>query len=260
MTCSQIISRGKRKGQVCGLKSCKHPKIKIEANVCLWKFTKGKRKNEMCKVVNCKRHNKKGDTVNGTKNIITEEKIDYYIDEEPLEFPLLENINIEPSINKNVINTIKDIIKLRGYTIISQTPNEIRTEECVFIFSNTIKVNVNYIKNVMKYASENNFKHIFLVYKDNITSIVKKIIDFSSDIKFELFNERNLYYNILNHSLVPKHELVSDKETIRKLKSDLNNIPIILSTDPVVKIHCFKIGSIIKITRQDGNVIFRIIK
>lgn len=62
------------------------------------------------------------------------------------------------------------MIESRGYNIKSEKDGEINTNECVFIYSGNNKVNINYIKNIMKYVSENNFNHVILIYKDNITS------------------------------------------------------------------------------------------
>ena len=61
---------------------------------------------------------------------------------------------------------------------------------------------------------------------------------------------------ILNHELVPKHEILSEKEA-KELLETLNitkdQLPKILSKDPVVKILGAKPGDIIKITRRSAT-------
>ncbi len=58
---------------------------------------------------------------------------------------------------------------------------------------------------------------------------------------------------VLNHELVPKHEILSEEET-RELLETLNitkeQLPKILSKDPVVRILGAKPGDVIKITRK----------
>ncbi len=60
--------------------------------------------------------------------------------------------------------------------------------------------------------------------------------------------------NILEHELVPKHEIISEKEKEELLKKygikSLRQLPRILSSDPVVKAIGAKVGDIIKITRK----------
>ena len=99
-----------------------------------------------------------------------------------------------------------DIVESRGYSYLTTHRFEIRTKECLFLYSHLNKVNVNYIKNIIKYVTELKFKHVILIYKDNITSIVKKIVELSDDIFFEIFNENDIFFNVNKHILVPKHE------------------------------------------------------
>ena len=58
---------------------------------------------------------------------------------------------------------------------------------------------------------------------------------------------------ILNHTLVPKHEVLSKKEAKKFLeenKLEKSQLPRILQSDPVVKAIKAKKGDIIKITRD----------
>ncbi len=58
---------------------------------------------------------------------------------------------------------------------------------------------------------------------------------------------------ILNHELVPKHEILSEEEA-KKLLEELNitkkQLPRIYASDPVAKILGAKPGDIIRITRK----------
>lgn len=58
---------------------------------------------------------------------------------------------------------------------------------------------------------------------------------------------------ILNHSLVPKHEILSVKERKELLDSlgiEKEKLPVILESDPVIKVIKAKKGDVLKITRK----------
>jgi len=58
---------------------------------------------------------------------------------------------------------------------------------------------------------------------------------------------------IIEHELVPKHEILSDKEKEEILKifeASLDQLPKILISDPVVKMVEAKLNDVIKITRE----------
>jgi DNA-directed RNA polymerase I, II, and III subunit RPABC1 len=105
--------------------------------------------------------------------------------------------------------------------------------------------------------------HCLIVYKDTVTPIAKKVVEESKDIIIELFNVEELQYNITKHYLVPKHELLFKKkskecEQFKKKYSD--KFPIILKSDPVSRFYGYEKGDIIKITRNNGYITYRIVR
>jgi DNA-directed RNA polymerase subunit H (RpoH/RPB5) len=59
--------------------------------------------------------------------------------------------------------------------------------------------------------------------------------------------------DITNHELVPKHEILSEKEKEELLKKygiTLKHLPRILETDPVIRVLNGKPGDVVRITRK----------
>jgi DNA-directed RNA polymerase subunit H (RpoH/RPB5) len=62
--------------------------------------------------------------------------------------------------------------------------------------------------------------------------------------------------DITEHELVPKHEILNEKEKEEVLKSygiTLRQLPRILITDPVMKVLNTQIGDVIKVTRKSAT-------
>lgn len=60
-------------------------------------------------------------------------------------------------------------------------------------------------------------------------------------------------FNVLNHELVPRHEILSDAEARKVMKKyalDEKQFPYLLVHDPVAKAIAAKPGQIVKITRD----------
>jgi len=60
-------------------------------------------------------------------------------------------------------------------------------------------------------------------------------------------------FDVMSHQLVPKHEIITEKEAekvFKEFKITKENLPKILITDPCVKRIGAKPGDIIKITRE----------
>lgn len=71
-------------------------------------------------------------------------------------------------------------------------------------------------------------------------------------VKLETFLFKELIVNILEHDLVPKHEVLKDEAKRAFLKRyKLDDLPHILHTDPVVRFLGLKDNDIVKITRPD---------
>jgi DNA-directed RNA polymerase I, II, and III subunit RPABC1 len=162
-----------------------------------------------------------------------------------------------------------EMIEQRGYKIVDSDNERIlavkadNSQMCVFVVPSH-KFNVETIQEYISMMKKMNLSHCIIVIKDNATPIAKKIIDESPDLDIELFYVDELQYNITKHYLVPKHELAYKKGTADytafKKKFMADNFPVILKSDVVSRFYAFQKGDIIKITRPNGLITYRIVK
>ena len=84
-------------------------------------------------------------------------------------------------------------------------------------------------------------------------SNLKFLEDLSNETRFvQTFDVKELSMNISTHVLVPKHEIVPDRdipELLQELNAQEQQLPAILRTDPMAKYLGVRPGQIMKITR-----------
>lgn len=103
------------------------------------------------------------------------------------------------------------------------------------------------------FEDENPYSLYICVIKDKMSQNNTKMLT-SLKLNIQVFDIKNLQYNVSRHMLVPKHELVEDEEEIRTLIQNLNlkskfQLPLILKTDAMAKYLGLKNGDVVKITR-----------
>lgn len=94
------------------------------------------------------------------------------------------------------------------------------------------------------------------------TNNVKSINEFEKAFKntnnktidIQLFELKNMLFNITKHVLVPQHTVITDDEEIQKIVEKFNlksrhYLPILLRTDPVAKYYGIKPGNLVEIRR-----------
>lgn len=164
--------------------------------------------------------------------------------------------------------TCLEMFEERGYSIVEKDSEQILAlkkngkQVCAFI-ANTPKFNVERIQEYISIMKQMDVWHAIIIYKDNATPVAKKVIEESNQILIELFDESEMQYNITKHYLVPKHELAHEKGTksAKDFKSKYGDkFPFILKTDPISRFYGFNTGDIIKVTRKNGIIMYRITK
>lgn len=125
---------------------------------------------------------------------------------------------------------------------------------------NKIKI-IYYLQSKFKWADlkksfedETPYELYILVVKEALTQNNTKFID-ALDPKpnVQIFEIKRLQFNISKHSLVPKHEVISEQEEKQILQEyslkTKGQLPIILKTDAMAKYLNLKSGDIVRITR-----------
>ena len=164
------------------------------------------------------------------------------------------------TIHPCIIQNIKDMCKDRGYHILWERENEIVTDACFIIFTNDIKININYIKDITHMMTEQQIDHVIIVYNGNITINNHNLKEIKSIYNIEFFNEKLFMINITKHKLVPKHEKLSKTDVNYKaIVKERTHLPYILEQDPICKYYNFKSSDILKITRHDDTIVYRLI-
>lgn len=167
---------------------------------------------------------------------------------------------IKMTIHPSIIKNIKDMCEDRKYIILDEKENEIITDMCYIIFTNDIKININYIKDITHMMTEQSINHVIIVHNGNITINNHNLKEIKSIYNIEFFNEKLLMFNITKHELVPKHELLPKTDPNYKIiLKERCNLPFILEHDPICKYYNFKVGDILKITRHNNTIAFRLV-
>lgn len=166
---------------------------------------------------------------------------------------------------ENCMKIAKEMLNDREYIEIDEDDNKWIYQKkygdlVVVFFCYYSQLNINTMKEYIKYTEEKNINHCIMLYKNNITPSAKKIITSLCDIEVELFCMNELQYNITKHRYYRPHIELSKEESKEFKKKFGVKIPILLKSDPVCRYYNFDKDSIIKITRKDDYISYRIVK
>lgn len=111
------------------------------------------------------------------------------------------------------------------------------------------------LADVRKNIEDLEFENIIMVSREKLSSTnIKSIADIGKHI--QVYDLKELQFNISKHALIPKHELIGgdQEELIQELIQRHNlktrlQFPLILKTDPMAKYLNAKPGNLVKITR-----------
>ena len=93
-----------------------------------------------------------------------------------------------------------------------------------------------------------------IIISGTLTSQAKqKMADINYELQIECFNISELMVNITEHSYVPKHILLNDEEKallLKRYKIKENQLPKILTSDPIARYLGLRRGNVVKIIRD----------
>jgi len=162
----------------------------------------------------------------------------------------------------------------RGYSLIQHTdkfifatkPDGFRVCLIKKIYE---KFTIEDFKKCKNILDECNIDHAIIIYSIDITPTAKDAIksheeNYYLDVPekipghqylLELFCEKDLRYDITEHCLQPKFEVVNENSKKKWIKH-----PVMLTSDPIARFYGYKNGVIIKCTHKDGSISYRIVK
>ena len=175
--------------------------------------------------------------------------------------------------SKNIIEmerahkTCLEMLRQRKYIIIEETDVQILARKpdgllIVAFFTDIPKFNVKSIQIFIATMNKMNVFHAIIVYKDGVTAFTRKTIAQSLEMKFELFAEQDLQYDITKHTLQPKFERLTAKENEQFKKKYGLKFGIMCNQDPIARYYNYCKEDIIRIIRGDTNkfVTYRIVQ
>ncbi len=176
--------------------------------------------------------------------------------------------NLKPYFEKNKLKNINDIkaeflqtqYKNNNNNYISVVLNDLNDiKTCIYFHNN--KIGKSTIKEMRIDVDKNKYKHVIIVSNYEMSPQAKKelaLIVKEEMIEKEVFFFRELVFNITEHILVPKHVLLTEKETSEFLQNMGRKIPRIKLTDRMCRHFNGKIDQIFKIYRK-SEIIYRIV-
>lgn len=157
----------------------------------------------------------------------------------------------------NAIKILHQLIRLRRYTPVEDLGHSHiafdpkRQSHIQFFICDQEKLDMSYFYKAYEQLRPN-ISHLIFIYT-LATIQIKKLKMYKDILKIEFFNENELRRLLIGNRLIPQHTQVSDHERadiINKFGRD--NLPMILQTDPIVKLYDFDLDSIVQITRHDA--------
>lgn len=96
--------------------------------------------------------------------------------------------------------------------------------------------------------------------KDSSVELVQDMFFENHNMFVQIFGLENFIFNIMKHTIMPKHQKITKKEEneiLEKYKITIEQLPTIRRDDPPIKYLGLKIGDICKIERISGEIIYR---
>lgn len=131
----------------------------------------------------------------------------------------------------------------------------------ILIFIQQEKVGVDVLKHYITKCMNSNVKHYILIYQSHMTTMSIKIINNFFDTCIEYYPLKNYLYDVTKSRYYIHHEKINNEQEKNEIKSTFGSkLPIILSSDPIVKYYGFKKKDVLRIHRKDNEIFYREVK
>lgn len=161
---------------------------------------------------------------------------------------------------------ITEMMQDRGY-VITETESdkmlatrEEDSHQVLIVFIDEPKLNINTVKDLVQILQENDLDHAIIIYNDSITASARKTIESIENITIETFLRTELQYNITKHRLQPDFKKCEGEEENEIKEKWGTKIPVMLSSDPIARFYHYLRGDIIRVTRKNGFVSYRVVR
>lgn len=149
--------------------------------------------------------------------------------------------------------------KLNEFTFLFYSHEKNKHLILICFFSD--KVGVDCLKKHLKQSCNDKVKDYIIVYENQMTSTCHKIIQDLFQYHMEVFCLQDFTFDFTQLYYFIPHEKIKDHDKIRELEERYGNkFPIILQHDPVCKYFGFQKNDILKITRSEKEIAYRIVK
>ena len=146
-------------------------------------------------------------------------------------------------------------LAMKSYQLwISAFKNSDPDDKIIVFFERAKKVSANTISEYIERVKQAKAQRCIIVIKGEMTpSAIKASEALGTFIRVEIFPEFHLYYRLLSHKLVPKHEIVTKEEKeeiLKKYKIKASQLPRMSVRDPVAKYFGLQKKDVVRIVRH----------
>lgn len=126
-------------------------------------------------------------------------------------------------------------------------------DQIFVFFSEEKSVGVKTMRKLLGILEEKSIQRGIIVFPGNMTPSARKVIvAMAAQYRLEEFSESDLLVNIVHHTLVPRHDVLSAEEKkalLEKYRLRETQLPRIQLADPVARYYGLRRGQVVKITR-----------